>query len=353
MGYATVAEDGVVVEANLRAADLFGQPRAALVGRPFSVLVAAADQDALFLCTRRLRSGEGRPEVELRLRRSSGDEVWARCEWLLVERDGEPRRSRVTLSDVTEHKRLQAPLALADRLASVGLLAGSISHEVNNPLTYLLFNLETLAEELPALVLRLAGPGSGDVRPELDEMVEMLASAQHGARRIRDLVKGLRAFASVEEDLVEPLPFNALLRTALDLTASEIRGRARLVTELGEVPRVSANHGQMCQVFVNLLVNAAHSIEPGDVDGNEIRVRTWSEAGEVFAEIADTGCGIAPEDLGRIFDPFFTTRGIGSGTGLGLSIGTKIVSSLGGQLSVESKVGRGSRFTVRLPAESA
>jgi CheY-like chemotaxis protein len=106
----------------------------------------------------------------------------------------------------------------------------------------------------------------------------------------------------------------------------------------------------MCQVFLNLLVNAAHSIEEGRVDDNEITVRTWSEGGDVMAEVSDTGAGISADHLDRIFDPFFTTKPAGSGTGLGLAICTKIVTALGGTMSVDSKVGIGSTFAVRLPA---
>jgi PAS domain S-box-containing protein len=353
---------GKVIEANLRAAELLGMPRAELTGRVFSSLVADDDQDALFLCMRNLRSKGDRHEVDLRPRLPQPDVRWTRTEWVPEKGEGGQDRVRMTLSDITEYRLLQARLALTDRLSSMGMLAASIGHEVNNPLTYVLYNLETMADDLPELIRRLAdcqvsetGPAAGQalggqlsaLSIELHDIHERAASAVEGAQRIRDLVKGMSAFSRVDEELSEPLSFNTVVETALSMTAREISCRARLTKDLGNIPQVSASHGQMCQVFVNLLVNAAHAIEEGHADDNEISVRTWSEAGDVLAEVSDTGCGIPAANLDKVFDPFFTTKPVGSGTGLGLSIALKIVHALGGQLSVESAEGKGTKFAIR------
>ena len=368
VGYVTLDGAGKVIEANLRASELLGLPRAELFGRVFSSLVAEDDQDALFLCMRNLRSKGGRHEVDLRLRQPEPGERWTRTEWVQEKGEGRHGRVRVTLNDITEYKQLQARLALTDRLSSLGLLAASIGHEVNNPLTYLLYNLETMADDLPELIRRLADhqvPGSespadpalggwlSELGIELRDIHERALSAVEGAQRIRDLVKGMRAFSRVDEKLIEPISFNTVVETALSMTARETSARARLNKDLGSIPQVSASHGQMCQVFVNLLVNAAHAIEEGHAEDNEISVRTWSEDGDVLAEVSDTGCGISAANLDKVFDPFFTTKSVGSGTGLGLSIAMKIVRALGGQLSVESNVGKGTQFTIRLPATTA
>ena len=368
VGYVTLDGAAKVIEANLRAAELLGLSRAELTGRVFSSLVAEDDQDALFLCMRNLRSKGDRHEVDLRPRLPQPDVRWTRTEWVQEKGEGRQGRVRVTLSDITEYKQLQARLALTDRLSSVGLLAASIGHEVNNPLTYVLYNLETMADDLPKMIRRLANHQVSETEPargqamgawlselsiELQDIHERAASAVEGAQRIRDLVKGLRAFSRVDEELIEPLSFNTVVETALSMTAREISCRARLTKDLGNIPQVSASHGQMCRVFVNLLVNAAHAIEEGHTDDNEISVRTWSEDGDVLAEVSDTGCGIPAANLDKVFDPFFTTKPVGSGTGLGLSIAMKIVHALGGQLSVESKEGKGTKFTIRLPATAA
>jgi CheY-like chemotaxis protein/anti-sigma regulatory factor (Ser/Thr protein kinase) len=131
---------------------------------------------------------------------------------------------------------------------------------------------------------------------------------------------------------------------------NQIRYRAKLIKEYGQVPPVMANRGRLAQVFLNLLVNAAHAIEEGDEQGNRIRVRTWSEEGEVLVEVSDTGRGIPPENMDRLFEPFFTTKTGGTGFGLGLSICQKIATDYGGRIEVQSTAGKGTTFTVHLPA---
>jgi CheY-like chemotaxis protein len=115
------------------------------------------------------------------------------------------------------------------------------------------------------------------------------------------------------------------------------------------VPMVLGSDGKLAQVFLNLLINAAHAIEEGNVEHNEIRVRTWAEGDQVLAEVSDTGKGIAPEHHAKVFEPFFTTKGVGAGTGLGLSICSNLVKGFGGEISFTSEVGKGTHFVVRLP----
>ncbi|MBN1607443.1 MAG: response regulator, partial [Polyangiaceae bacterium] len=146
---------------------------------------------------------------------------------------------------------------------------------------------------------------------------------------------------------------NRAAEHAATMAANEIRFRAKLVMDLGAIPRILASEGKLAQVFLNLLVNAAHAIEEGCVGHNRITVRTWAADESVFAEVGDTGCGIAQEHLDRVFEPFFTTKGAGRGTGLGLSITRSIVTEFGGDVQVESTVGHGARFLVRFPVGHA
>jgi two-component system NtrC family sensor kinase len=144
------------------------------------------------------------------------------------------------------------------------------------------------------------------------------------------------------------------VHAAVKIAAHEIRRRARLVEELGDVPPVLGNASRLGQVFLNLLINAAQAIPEGHVEQNEIRITARQETPtHVVVEFRDTGCGIPPENLERIFDPFFTTKPVGEGTGLGLSLVHSILTALGGSITVQSQVDRGTTFRVSLPAAKA
>ncbi|TMQ13190.1 MAG: response regulator [Deltaproteobacteria bacterium] len=182
----------------------------------------------------------------------------------------------------------------------------------------------------------------------------MVSDARDGAERVRKIVHGLRSFSrSREQDPSTPLVVADVLDAALRLTGNEVRHRAQLVRELGPVPRVVADDGQLTQVFINLLINASHAIPEGHSDQNRITVRTRTDdQGRAVIEVEDTGQGIAPEVQARVFDPFFTTKDVGEGTGLGLSICHGIITGLGGQISIESAPEHGTVVRVVLPGHA-
>ena len=153
----------------------------------------------------------------------------------------------------------------------------------------------------------------------------------------------------MEKDQLVRVDLMHVIDIAVNMAFNEIKYRARLVKDYTRTPAVLANEGRLSQVFLNLIINAAHAVTEGDVDSNEIRVRTWVEGDEVCAEVRDTGSGIAPEQVGRLFDPFFTTKKVGDGTGLGLAISKNIVEDHEGTIQVTSEVGVGTSFIVRLP----
>jgi CheY-like chemotaxis protein/anti-sigma regulatory factor (Ser/Thr protein kinase) len=171
-----------------------------------------------------------------------------------------------------------------------------------------------------------------------------------GIRRIRAIIRDLKGFSGAGSDRLEPVALNAVVQGSINLASNEIKFRARLETDFGELPPVLANEGRLAQVFLNLLVNAAHAIQDGDVGHNRISVKTWAEEGAVFAEVRDSGAGMTDEVKRQVFDPFFTTKPKGVGSGLGLSISREIVEAFHGRITVESAVGEGSRFRVQLPA---
>lgn len=245
-----------------------------------------------------------------------------------------------------EQRKMQEHLLISDRMASVGILAAGVAHEINNPLAAVIINLDLLARNLPGVAQVPSGLPGGDV-------AQQLRDAREGASRLRAIVRDLKLFSrSPEEDRQEPIDLRAVLDSSLRMAWNEIRHRAQLIKDYGDIPPVRANEARLGQVFLNLIVNAAQAIAEGDVEGNAIHVTTRRDraAGSVVVEVRDTGAGIPAENLSRIFDAFFTTKPIGVGTGLGLSICHRIVAGLGGKIEVESQVGKGTAFRVWLPA---
>ncbi|HEY6005541.1 MAG TPA: GAF domain-containing protein [Anaeromyxobacter sp.] len=246
-----------------------------------------------------------------------------------------------------ERTRMIAQLMQADRMASVGMLAAGVAHEINNPLSYLAAALDFMDGELKRI-------GKAQPSRQMDELLEALAEARDGASRVKHVVRDLKTFSRAEEKRRSRVDLRAVIESSINIAFNEIKYRARLVKDYGKVPPVLANEARLGQVFLNLLINAAQAIPEGLADQNEIRVITRTDdAGRAVVEVRDSGSGIPAEILDRIFDPFFTTKPIGVGTGLGLSICHNIVSGLGGEISVESQVDRGSVFRVALPAASA
>ncbi|HKU38169.1 MAG TPA: response regulator, partial [Polyangiales bacterium] len=252
-------------------------------------------------------------------------------------------RMATDLVHEAERKRADVERAQAERLSQIGLLAAGVAHEINNPLTYVLGNLETAQRELSALEHERASEHFAPLH-------EALEYALTGATAVRRIVKSLSTFSRASTEKREPIDVRRVLDLALDLTANQIRHRGTLSQNYGSIPLVSADEGRLAQVFVNLLINAAQALDPEKLATNRVEINTSTDAkGHAVVEVRDTGAGISPAIRSRIFDPFFSTKPIGSGTGLGLSICHGIVTSLGGRIEVESEIDGGSLFRVVLP----
>lgn len=297
---------------------------------------------------------------EVRMLRRDGAVVAAEAVSMTVDYDGAPALLTF-LRDLTERKQMQVRLLQADRLVSVGTLAAGVAHEINNPLAYLLANLEHVAiRKLPQFVEKLRrleeeheplAPQLAALRKSLLDCGEMLQIAREGADRVRTIVRDLKTFSRGDEERHGPVDIHRVLDASINMAWNEIRHSAQLVRDYGEVPLLDANEARLGQVFLNLLVNAAQAIPAGHALQNVIRVRTSTDdRGGARVEISDSGCGIAKAALGRIFDPFYTTKPEGVGTGLGLSICQGIVAGLRGAITVESEVARGTTFIVWFPA---
>lgn len=245
--------------------------------------------------------------------------------------------------DITERLRMQSRLLQAERVATMGTLAASVGHEINNPLTYVLSNIDLAARKLR----------EGDAHEARDELLLHLESAREGAEQMRRIVRALRSTSRADVAPPGPTDVHAVLDRAIQLVRHEILPRARLVKAYEAQGCALADPVQLSQVIVNLLANAAQSIPEGEASRHEIAVRTRLQPGQVVIEVSDTGAGIPKELRSRIFEPFFTTKRSSEGTGLGLAVSASIVQSFGGRIEVDSDVGKGSTFRVFLLASEA
>lgn len=237
--------------------------------------------------------------------------------------------------DVTEAKRAHAQQITSDRLASVGVLAAGVAHEINNPLTSIIAELEMALEDLEP------------THPSR----ERLRVAYDAATRVRTISSDLKTLSRGEGSATERVDINRVLEVALRMAAPEWRRAAQVDCELPALPAVIGDESRLVQVFLNLIVNAAQAISPSSEREQRISIRAGTtDDAEVFVEVADTGCGMSSEVMARIFTPFFTTKPVGTGTGLGLSISQRIVSDAGGRIECESVAGRGTTFRVYLRA---
>ncbi len=255
----------------------------------------------------------------------------------------EDQASRLLMArDVTERREIEAQLLLADRLVSVGTLAAGITHEINNPLSYILANLTYLSDEVLALQARLT-------QEEAADLEGLLSSARRGAERVAHIVKDVRTFSRADDSTVAILNLQQVLELSISMAKNALRHRAQVSVRYLPTPLIAANEGRLGQVFLNLLINAAHAIEETQADGLiEITTSTTAE-GRAQVVIRDNGVGMSEQVRARIFDPFFTTKPVGVGTGLGLSICHGIITSLQGSIEVESQLGAGTCFRMTFP----
>lgn len=265
----------------------------------------------------------------------------------------------------SELKETQAQILQQEKMASIGQLAAGVAHEINNPIGFISSNLSSLSkyvdkisEFMTAQASVAASCQDNENKRALDEkkkalkidfiqadIKELVNESLDGAERVKKIVQDLKSFSRNDQLEYREADINECMESTINIVWSELKYKATVIKEYGDTPLVRCFPQQMNQVFMNLLVNAVHAIETS----GEIHVKTWDNNGWIYASISDTGRGIPQEMLKKIFEPFFTTKEVGKGTGLGLSITYDIVKKHGGEISVESIIGKGTTFTVRLP----
>jgi two-component system NtrC family sensor kinase len=262
-----------------------------------------------------------------------------------------------------ELERLQGQLVHTEKMASLGQLAAGIAHELNNPAGFIYGNMDLLGEYLSQLQRllhvydqanltaddgQLVNSQKTEIRYEklVNDLNSIIADCRDGAERICDVVKNLRLFSRLDEAEIKKVDVHSGIDSTVRLLSRYFSGsRLKLHRNYGDLPPIDCYAGQLNQVWMNLLVNAAQAV----TEHGEVSITTELVQNSVVVAISDTGPGIPEGQLSRIFDPFFTTKSVGEGTGLGLSISYGIVERHGGTIDVESEVGTGTTFTVRIP----
>ena len=293
----------------------------------------------------------------------------------VAKRTADLTRANAALNtQIHERKRLESQLLQRQKLESIGQLAAGLAHEINTPVQFMSDSARFVDESFQALTRLITAYRAAAVElsaaqraclqqaeheADLDYVLERvpaaLARSADGLVQIAGIVRSMKDFARRDGAAMSELDLNRVIMSTLTIARAEYANVAELETELHALSPVIGNAGELSQVILSIVVNAAQAIgvaSAGSGRKGRIVVRSWSEGHDVVVSIGDTGPGIPPEIRHRIFDPFFTTKEVGSGTGQGLSIAYAVVQKHGGALTVESELGRGTTFFIRLPVSS-
>jgi len=376
-----VSPEGTVVSWNVGAERITGHAAPEILGRHFSTLHLPGDLETgkpQQLLNAALH--DGRVEDEGWRLRKDGSRFWCNVVMTaLRDPDGRLLGFAKVTRDMTERRRaeeergrLSAQMLQGQKLQAIGQLSAGIAHEINNPVGYILSNLNTMGEycqDLRRLLRSAAVAAEAEERGEspsaalsefrriaidvnadhlIADLADVVSDCKLGGEKIRDIVRSLREFSHVDEGELRPTDLNKVLDDALRICWNELKYKAEVRKDYQpDLPAVPCYPQRLGQVFINLLVNAGQAIEKR----GQVLLSTRSEGGEVIVKIRDTGRGIAPENLSKLFEPFFTTKDVGAGTGLGLHVAYKIVTAHRGRIEIQSVPGQGTEFTVRLPLE--
>jgi PAS domain S-box-containing protein len=379
-----IVQDETLKFSNPKTQEITGYPAEELAQIQLINLIHPEDRDRVFEGYKKRLNGEKHSDaLSFRIISKTGQEIWAQLNTTSITWEGRPATLNF-LRDISElkqaeeeRKQIEAQLFQSEKMASIGQLAAGVAHEINNPTGFVSSNLKTLSEyiedissllkEYRKLFAKLKqNSGIDDLAgiPEhlkritaieeeadfefvLKDIFELIEESREGTERIKKIVQDLKDFAHPGEDKPKFADINKNMDSTVNVVWNELKYKADVAKDYGELPRVQCYPQLLNQVFMNLLVNAAQSIEKH----GRIRIKTRADNGYVEIKISDTGPGIPKENLHRIFDPFYTTKDVGKGTGLGLNVAYNIIKKHHGKIDVKSDVGKGTTFTVRIPTE--
>jgi PAS domain S-box-containing protein len=360
-GMAQLAPNGTIVAANGALAGLLGVPASRLAGQDIGAFVHPGDAAGIRVLLRdTLRHEDRSSSCEGRLLDDRGNTLWA--SWVAsAVRDEDGLTTIVVIADRTEARRLEIELRHAQKLEGIGRLAAGVAHELNTPIQFIGDNVDFLgdiAAQLLAVTAGASGNGDAPAAGGLDleylaaEIPEAVRQTRDGVHRVATIVQALKSFAHPDTRGQVPADINKALTDTLTVARSELRAIGCVDTDLGQLPPVTCSVGDLNQVFLNLLINAADAVAENQGPGipGRITVRSRRNGDSVVIEISDTGPGIPDELRDRVFEPFFTTKPVGQGTGQGLALARNIiVDRHGGTIGYTSIPGQGTTFTVTLP----
>lgn len=375
--YATDLE-GRLTSLNRTGERVTGYAKEELLGQELSRLLPPEYRELEQRSRKYLLRGDELPPFELEFLTKDGRRRTLEVHKRLMTEDGTPVGIQAIARDITAKKLLEVELNQAQKLESVGRLAAGIAHEINTPIQFIGDNTHFLQDSFNSLLammkeyqaLREAvesatisknlleeirqAEAEADVPYLSEEVPKAIAQTLEGVDRVATIVRAMKEFAHPDTRQKSAADLNRAIKSTLTVARNELKYVADVETDLGDLPPVVCNISDLNQVFLNLLVNAAHAIREVVREGTDakgkIRVRTRREGNTVLIAISDTGCGIPENIRGRIFDPFFTTKEVGRGTGQGLSIARSVVvEKHGGSLTFETEPGKGTTFFVRLP----